>query len=98
MIHRIIGKDAVAAASGTDGAALPFASQGDNNPDIDPWRFAASDVMGVAVVAVPGVGAFIGSLGDPLVVGLGVGLLVTVVLWPRPALARARTTEEAASP
>lgn len=93
VIHRIIGKDAVGTASGTDGSPLPFASQGDNNPDIDPWRFAARDVMGVAVLSVPGVGVLISSLGDPLVVGLGAGLLVTVVLWPKRAPDRARERE-----
>lgn len=98
MIHRIIGKDAVGAASGTDGAALPFASQGDNNPDVDPWHFAASDVMGAALFSVPGVGTIIGSLGDPIVIGLGAGLLVTIVLWPKRPPARSHRHREADSP
>lgn len=98
VIHRIIGKDAVGAASGTDGAALPFASQGDNNPDVDPWHFAASDVMGAALFSVPGVGTIIGSLGDPIVIGLGAGLLVTIVLWPKRPPARSHRHREADSP
>lgn len=98
VIHRVIDEDAVSAATGADGAVLPFVSQGDNNPDVDPWRFGAADVMGRAVFAVPGVGSLIGSLGNPLVVGLGVGLLVTVVLWPKRAPMKARIDEGAVSP
>lgn len=99
VIHRIIGEDAAGTARGADGAALPYLSQGDNNPDIDPWRFAANDVMGVAVLSVPVVGGLIGSLGDPVVIGLGAGLLVTIILWPKNApAARPRRFEEAESP
>ena len=46
VIHRIVG---VAPEGG-------FLTQGDNNPEPDPWRITADDVRGRAALRLPGVG------------------------------------------
>jgi len=71
VIHRIF--------SVSDGGA--YTTKGDNNPEADPWHFQSSDVMGSAVVAVPQVGAIVGVLSNPIVIGGFGGLLATLLLW-----------------
>ena len=46
VIHRIIGRD------GTTG----YVMQGDNNPETDPWTPTDDEVLGEAVLHVPGAG------------------------------------------
>lgn len=74
VIHRIFTVD-------TSSGAAVYLTKGDNNPDIDPWRFGADDVMGKALFAIPAVGAVLGGVSNPIVVGLASGLLVTMLMW-----------------
>lgn len=76
VIHRISAVESV-------GGETTFTSVGDNNDTVDPWRFAADDVMGVAVLTIPQLGTVFGAITNPLAVGLGAGALITLLLWPR---------------
>lgn len=55
VIHRIV-------AEGADG----FTTQGDNNPDADPWKVSATDMRGRAALRVPALGNVTGMLRGPL--------------------------------
>lgn len=59
-------------------------TQGDNRDQPDPWATTTADVVGVARLAVPGVGRYLLVLADPLVVATLAGAVAaTVILWPR---------------
>lgn len=73
VIHRVTGGDA------TSGWTV----QGDNNPSADPWH--PTDVVGVAVLHVGGIGKLTTLLLNPL---LWLSLIVLaggLLLWPRAA-------------
>jgi signal peptidase len=72
VIHRIVAVD--------NGV---YSTLGDNNPDLDPWRFESGDVLGKAVFMIPSIGAIGTVLGSQagLIAGLACGLLVTILLW-----------------
>lgn len=74
VIHRIFSIDATSAAP-------ILSSKGDNNPNVDPWRFSVDDVMGKALFSIPTIGSVLGGVTNPIVVGLASGLLVTILLW-----------------
>jgi len=57
-------------------------TEGDNNPDIDPWVFATGDVTGRAVLHIPGVGLMWSPSVLPVIIAIIVGIAVTVLLWP----------------
>ena len=68
VIHRIVGGDPTG-----------FVVQGDNKEQPDPWRPAASDIVGSSWIEVPGIGALLVMLRTPVVLA---GLLaVLVALW-----------------
>lgn len=76
VIHRI---------TAVDGERIT--TQGDNRDRPDPWATTADDVVGVARLAVPGVGRYLLVLADPLVIAALAGAVATtVVLWPRRSL------------
>lgn len=57
VIHRIVGGD------GESG----YVMQGDNNPDTDAWSPTTDEVLGRAVVEVPGVGSAVLTLREVLI-------------------------------
>jgi signal peptidase len=71
VIHRIIAVD----ASGH------YQTRGDNNPDIDPWRSTARDVMGREIFSLAGAGTFLGPASAPAALGLVFGGLITGLIW-----------------
>lgn len=81
VIHRIIGGDAV------HGWEL----QGDNNHFIDPFKPVASQVSGVMVASVPGLGGAMSFLTSPLMWASLLLLAAAFALWPDP-----RTTASSA--
>ncbi len=91
VIHRIIATD-------DSGDKPVFTSQGDNNDSVDPWKFGTADVMGQAMLRLPGLGkVFSGSNG--VMLGAAVGLGVMVLLWPsRSKKASARRSPESTDP
>lgn len=73
VIHRI---------TAVDGERIT--TQGDNRDRPDPWATTADDVVGVARLAVPGIGRYLLVLADPLVIATLAGsVAATVVLRPR---------------
>jgi signal peptidase len=75
IVHRLIAGD------GERG----FVTQGDNNPEPDPWRPRTEDILGTLEVQVGGVGAWLMYLRSPLVVGmLAGGLAAYFVLGGQP--------------
>lgn len=71
IIHRIVG-----------GTSAGWVMRGDNNNGDDPFRPTDHDVVGVAVLRVPGVGTALHTLTSPLAWG---GLVVAgagTLLWP----------------
>lgn len=58
-----------------------YRTQGDNNPDSDPWRSTSGDVMGREIFSIPGVGTLLGPASAPAALGLVFGGLVTVLIW-----------------
>ena len=70
VIHRIVG---VAPQGG-------FVTQGDNNPEIDPWTITDGDVRGRAVVRLPGVGLASSYVRSPIgIAGIFGGLAAWAV-------------------
>lgn len=74
VIHRIV-------EVGTVDGRPQFTSQGDNNPRADAWRFGAQDVLGRAVLRVPGAGGWLAPGGSPLLLAIALGAVVTLLLW-----------------
>ncbi len=72
IIHRVVAGDAA------DGWVL----QGDNNDFLDPWRPRLQDVLGTAVLHVPGLGRVASVLLDPWAWASLVVLAGGVLLWP----------------
>jgi signal peptidase len=73
VIHRIVDTDA-------DGR---FITQGDNRDTIDQWPLAAEDIVGTPILRLPYAGRLAMALGSFPVTAVGLGLIATVVLWPR---------------
>jgi signal peptidase I len=72
VIHRITGGD------GTRG----YVTQGDNNPDADPWRPTDEDVVGKAWVHLPQKAWILHLPRNPMFAGVTAGLLtLLVLLW-----------------
>ena len=79
VIHRLIG-----------GAADGWVMQGDNNDFIDPWEPSGDQVLGSAVLHLPGVGRFASILLSPLTWASLLLIALALVVWPsRPAEAPA---------
>ncbi|MFL0410388.1 signal peptidase I [Microbacterium paludicola] len=74
VIHRIVSARVV-------GGETIYSTQGDNNPQADPWTIRDGDILGRAIVAVPGVGAGLTPEGAPLLLALSLGFIVTMLLW-----------------
>jgi len=73
VIHRIVGGNAV------EGCVM----KGDNNNFLDPWQPKGSEVLGIARLHLPHVGAVAQFLVSPV---LWVGLIMlagALLLWPR---------------
>lgn len=71
IVHRLIGGD----------AETGFVTQGDNNPEPDPWKPKPADIMGKLELQVGGAGAWLMYLRSPLAVGmLAAGLSAYFVL------------------
>ena len=75
VVHRIVGGDE---ESG-------WVTQGDNNPEPDPWLIHAGDVKGRVAFLIPQGHRGIALLGSPMVLALILGAMGVVVLWPRDA-------------
>jgi signal peptidase len=73
VIHRIVDTDA-------EGR---FITQGDNRDTIDQWPLAADDIAGTPILRLPYAGRLAMALGRFPVTSVGLGLIATVVLWPR---------------
>ncbi len=72
VIHRIVGGD------GTTG----FVVKGDHNPAVDPWQPRLAEVVGTAWVAIPGFGAWIAWLHQPIVLAaLAASLMAGFLIW-----------------
>lgn len=72
VIHRIVGGD----------AATGWRMQGDNNDFTDPWTPRGDEVLGVARVHVPRVGAVAAILLAPMTWASVLVLAGAVLLWP----------------
>lgn len=72
VIHRVVGGD------GTDGWVL----QGDGNDFLDPWRPTEDDVLGRAVLHVPGVGRVAAIALSPLTWLSLLLVAAALLLWP----------------
>lgn len=72
VIHRVTGGD------GRRG----YLTQGDNNPDVDPWRPTDADVVGAAWIHLPQKAWILHLPRSPLFAGVTAGLLtLLVLLW-----------------
>lgn len=87
VIHRIIDTEQTA-----DG--LVYVTQGDNNPEIDPWVVHRRDVMGRALGHVPGLGQVLGAGSYPLIMAGAAAVIVLVFLWPSAKKKDHETTTE----
>jgi signal peptidase I len=87
VIHRIVG------GNGRTG----YTTQGDNNPDPDPWHPTDGDVVGKVWVHFPDSAWVFELPQNPMYVGLAAGLFTLVVLGidARPRRRRDETTTEA---
>ncbi len=72
IVHRVIGGDA---RSG-------WVLQGDNNDFIDPIEPVGDDVLGVARVHLPSIGAWAGALQSPIVWGSLLLVALALLIWP----------------
>jgi signal peptidase len=72
VIHRIVG-------GGPDG----WITQGDGNPNVDPWQPTDADVVGIARGHLPGGARFLSLFTNPLFFAVLAGLAVVVLAWPR---------------
>jgi signal peptidase len=71
VIHRVIGGDGQAG----------FTLQGDSNNAPDPWHPRLADIVGKAVLTVPGAGQVVAFLHQPVTLGgLAAGFVVMSVL------------------
>jgi signal peptidase I len=70
VIHRIVGGD----------ERRGFVTQGDNNDEVDIWRPLPEDVLGDALIHVPGFGKTLVQLRTPVGLGVLAGALSFVVL------------------
>jgi signal peptidase I len=70
VIHRIVGGD----------EDQGFITQGDNNDEVDIWRPLPEDVLGDALVRVPGFGKRLVQLRTPVGLGVLAGALAFLVL------------------
>ncbi len=59
-----------------------FETQGDNRDTPDSFHITEADVIGTPTYAIPRLGRFIGLSSRPLVLGLAIGAMTTMVLWP----------------
>jgi signal peptidase I len=73
VIHRIVGTD--------DGGF--FVTQGDNRDTVDQWPLTADDIVGTPILRLPYAGRIAMALGRWPVSSVGLGLIATMVLWPR---------------
>ena len=60
-----------------------YETQGDNKKEPDVFEITNHDIVGSPVTSLPHVGRLIGISSSPLVLGLALGTLVTIVLWPK---------------
>jgi signal peptidase len=60
-----------------------FVIQGDNNPEPDPWHLATADMVGRAVVRVPGLGGVIEILLTPTIAATVAASLMVMFLVAR---------------
>nr|WP_276582507.1 signal peptidase I [Cellulomonas sp. RIT-PI-Y] len=72
VIHRVVGGD----------AAEGWAIRGDNNDFDDPWRPTQPDILGIAVLHVPGLGRIASILLDPWAWASLLVIAGGVLLWP----------------
>jgi signal peptidase len=73
VIHRVTGGS----------AATGYVIQGDNNPEIDPWRPKPEDIVGKAWVLVPQAGKILIFLHAPVpLASLAAGVAVAMVMVP----------------
>ena len=80
VIHRIVWV-------GHDG----FTLRGDNNPSIDPWTPAASNVVGHAWFSVPGFGRVLAVIRSPVILGaMAASVAAAIVVTWRPRERRRR--------
>jgi len=85
VIHRIIG------GNGERG----YRTQGDNNPDPDPWRPTDDDVIGKEWIHLPQKAWILHLPRNPMFAGITAGLLtVLVLLWDDMPWRRRETPEE----
>jgi signal peptidase len=85
VIHRLIGGD------GETG----YVTQGDNKPLKDEWRPRTEDIVGLVRYDIPGAGAKVAQLTQPvylggLIAGLTVLMMLIPTRSPRPARRRVR--------
>lgn len=73
VIHRLV-----------DGGPDGWVTQGDNVPHPDIWEPTDTDILGRAVLHLPGVGKAFLWLRSPLLWALFISLIVTLYLWPHP--------------
>lgn len=71
VIHRVH-------SIGADGRYLTI---GDNNDTLDAWTITDADVIGKAVLHLPGAGVVFTPQVLPYVVAMSLGAIVTVLLW-----------------
>jgi len=88
VIHRIVSVQTV------DGAMV-YGTRGDNNPQADPWVIGDADVLGRAVLRLPGVGIALTPDGAPIVLAVALGAVVTLLLWGGDARSRSRSRDAA---
>lgn len=72
IVHRIVGGD------GETGWDL----QGDNNDFIDPFHPTNDEVIGIAKIRIPSVGAWAQVLSSPLVWGSMLLVALGLIIWP----------------
>jgi signal peptidase I len=85
VIHRVVG------GSGRTG----YVTQGDNRDGRDIWRPKSDDVIGTMAFQIPGAGLVPDSLGSPVGLGIGAGLLAFFLLT---GARKARPTEHPIEP
>ncbi len=91
VIHRVTERDELGR----------MRTHGDGNLTPDPWLIEDVDVMGKAVLQIPGAGAWFGGNSQWLILAAAAGLAVTILLWPSKAPEQAtrarRTTADSQS-
>lgn len=74
VIHRVLSVE--------QGADPVYRTKGDGNATPDEWRITGADVMGRALLQLPGVGGWFGGDAQWVLLAGFAGLAVTVLLWP----------------